>query len=131
MTASQLAGPKRAPVGVHPPYGGHDATGHTSSFQVVAVYGGVSGSWICVLGCPHACVKGPSRVKAELGAVKGKVSCGPGTILPRPLVLVWNSNDCENSEFTLGFPVIIQVYLLGRMTKHLLFNNLLDGFITS
>lgn len=117
---------------VHPPYDGHGASGHTPSSQVVAVCGGVSGSWICGLGCPHACVKGPSQVKAELGArERMEVSWGPGTILPRPPVLVWNPNDCENSEFTLGFPVILQVYLSSRMTKHLLFNNLLDGFITS
>lgn len=59
-----------------------------------------------------------------------KVHCGPGTTLLGPLVLVWNSKECENSEFKLGLAVIIQVEQSSRMREHILYNNLLAGFIT-
>lgn len=58
------------------------------------------------------------------------VICGSGTALPKPLALVWGSKECENSEFKLGFPVIIQVYLSSRMRGRISFCNLLPGFTT-
>lgn len=57
---------------------------------------------------PHACRKGPLQFKTGLGGRKKMgVICGSGTALPKPLALVWGSKECENSEFKLGFPVII------------------------
>ena len=59
-----------------------------------------------------------------------KVHCGLGTTLLGPLVLVWNSKECENSEFKLGLAAIIQVDLSSRMREYILYSNLLAGFIT-
>lgn len=93
---------------------------------------------MCGLGCPHARRKGPSQFEREVaGRKKMGASCEPGTALPKLLVLVWAfqvliwaCKECENSEFKLGFPVLIQVYSSSRMREHILFNNLLPGFIT-